>query len=60
MEPLMWRSTADRWRNSPQLERWPVAVAVETDEAPHLLRWDGSRACVWKMPVRLGPDRAEI
>ena len=26
LEPRMWRSTADRWRNSPRLERWPVAV----------------------------------
>ena len=26
LELRMWRSTADRWRNSPRLERWPVAV----------------------------------
>ena len=26
LEPRMCRSTADRWRNSPRLERWPVAV----------------------------------
>ena len=34
LEPRMWRSTADRWRNSPRLERWPVAVQWTQTKRP--------------------------
>jgi hypothetical protein len=34
LEQRMWRTTADRWRNSPRLERWPVAVQWTQTKRP--------------------------
>ena len=42
LEPRMWRSTADRWRTSPRLERWPVAEQWTQTKRPHA-GWAGCR-----------------
>jgi len=64
LEPRMWRSTADRWRNSPRLERWPVAVQWTQTKRPTgaggTAAGPASGRCQCVSDSTVGPDGAEI